>query len=114
MHLLWEGVVRVPGREGLNTYRELVHACARGGTFKYFLPRAEVANVWRRLEAEYGPVRKNDTFKTIEIEDERLIFRSTLLANPITVFRKRKCGATDIARFHEIVGYTESANEPSP
>ena len=88
-----------------------MHACARGGTYKYFFDRSEVADIWRRLESTYGPIRRNDAFKTIEIESDRLIFRSTLLANPVTVFRKRRCAAADVDRFHDIVGYAEGANE---
>lgn len=103
--------MRLPGRKDLKPYRELVHACARGGTYKYFFDRDEVAAIWQRLAATYGPIRKNDAFKTIEIEDERLIFRSTLLANPVTVFRKRKCEAADVDRFHQLVGYTEEPDE---
>jgi hypothetical protein len=86
----------------------MVHACSRGGTFKYFFAKAEVEVVWRRLEASYGPIRRSDAMKTIEIEAERLIFRSTYLGNPITVFRKRKCVADDVERFHALVGYSEA------
>ena len=82
--------MRVPGREDLKPYRELVHACSRGGTYKYFFARDEVRPVWERLVAEYGSVRTNDAMKTMEIESERFILRSTLLANPITVIRKRQ------------------------
>jgi hypothetical protein len=107
--------LRLPGREDLSSiniehvppYREKVLACSRGGTFKYFFPREEVGDVWRRLELHYGPIRKNDAMKTMEIESERFIFRATLLANPITVFRKRKCVDEDVAHFHTLVGYIE-------
>jgi hypothetical protein len=86
----------------------MVHACSRGGTFKYFFATAEVEVVGRRLEASYGPIKRSDVMKTIEIEAERLIFRSTYLGNPITVFRKRKCVADDVERFHALVGYSEA------
>jgi hypothetical protein len=99
--------VRVPGRESLKPYRELVHACSRGGTYKYFLSRDEVRTVWERLAAQYGSVRTNDAMKTMEIESERFILRSTLLANPITVIRKRRCTADDVARLHADLGYEE-------
>lgn len=107
MHLLRERVVRVPGGENLKPYRELVHACSRGGTFKYFFPRDEVRPVWDRLTAEYGSVRTNGEMKTMEIESERFILRSTLLANPITVIRKRRCTAEDVARLHAVLGYED-------
>lgn len=87
-------------------YRALVHACARGGTYKYFFDKDAVVGVWKRLEARYGAVRRNDAFKTMEIESERLIVRATLLMNPITVFRKRLCDAMDIEEFHTLVGYS--------
>jgi hypothetical protein len=89
-------------------YREKVLACARGGTFKYFFSRDAVALVWQKLEAEYGPIRRNETMKTMEIEAPAFIFRATLLANPITVFRKRRCEPTDVAHFHSLVGYVDT------
>ena len=107
MHLVRAGVVRVPGRKGLKPHRELVHACSRGGTYKYFFARDEVRPVWERLVAEYGSVRTNDAMKTMEIESDRFILRSTLLANPITVIRKRRCTADDVARLHAVLGYEE-------
>ncbi|MBX3225825.1 MAG: hypothetical protein KIT84_30390 [Labilithrix sp.] len=90
-----------------------MHACARGGTYKYFFDKGEVAEVWRRLEAAYGPVRRNETFKTIEIESDRFIFRSTFLANPVTVLRKRKCGEADVEALHALIGYPERDNGPA-
>ena len=69
--------------------------------------RSRKPDVWRRLESTYGPIVRNETMKTMEIEGDRLIIRATLLANPITVFRKRLCVAADIERFHTLVGYPE-------
>lgn len=89
----------------MTPYRELVHACARGGTYKYFFDRNDVAGVWRRLESRYGAVRRSEAFKTMEIESDRLILRATLLMNPITVFRKRLCDVTHVEEFHVLVGY---------
>jgi hypothetical protein len=105
VHRRREGLVRVLGGEGLRTTRELVHACSRGGTFKYFVPREHVAAVWRRLAEAFGPIVRDPVMKTMQIESPALMFRSTLLANPITVIRKRKCTEEDIARMHELVGY---------
>ena len=90
----------------MTPYRELVHACARGGTYKYFFDKDEVLEVWQRLEGRYGVIRRNESFKTMEIESERLILRATLLMNPITVFRKRLCALTDIEELHVLVGYS--------
>ena len=45
-----------------------------------------------------------------EIESEHFIFRSTYLGNPITVFRKRKCTAEEVEKFHALVGYEEEGN----
>ncbi len=92
----------------MRPYRELVLACSRGGTFKYFFPREQALEVWRNLQETYGPLRRNDAMKTMEIESERFIFRSTYLGNPITVFRKRKCTAEDVETFHLLVGYTDA------
>lgn len=91
----------------MGPYREKVLACARGGTFKYFFPREQALEVWRVLQDTYGPLRRNDAMKTMEIESERFIFRATYLGNPITVFRKRKCTPEDVEVFHRVVGYDE-------
>jgi hypothetical protein len=110
VHRRRKGLLRVLGGEGLSTTRELVHACSRGGTYKYFVPREHVHAVWRRLAQAYGPIVRDPVMKTMQIESPRLIFRSTLLANPITVIRKRKCTSEDITRMHELVGYDSAAD----
>lgn len=92
----------------MQPYREKVLACARGGTFKYFFSKEAAIEVWRCLQESYGPLRRNESMKTMEIESEHFIFRSTYLGNPITVFRKRKCTTEDVDKFHALVGYTES------
>lgn len=89
----------------MTPYRELVHACSRGGTYKYFFDKTGVSGVWRRLEDRYGAIRRSESFKTMEIESDCLILRATLLMNPITVFRKRRCRDTDIEELHALVGY---------
>ena len=89
----------------MRTYRERVLACARGGTFKYFFSREAAVEAWSCLQATYGPLRRNESMKTMEIESEHFIFRSTFLGNPITVFRKRKCTVDDVERFHRLIGY---------
>lgn len=87
-------------------YRERVHACARGGTFKYFLARDDVAAAWRRLEDAFGPIVLTPATRTMQIETRALILRSTHLGNPITVFRKRACRAEDIDVFHGAIGFS--------
>ncbi len=86
--------------------------CARKETFKYFFDRNEVLLVWERLAAAMGKIKRSDTMKTIEIETPALIVRSTLLGNPITVFRKRACKAADVAAFHVLVGFSEEERSP--
>lgn len=91
----------------MTPYRELVHACSRGGTYKYFLRREDVLSTWARLSAEVGPLRKNEAMKTMEIEGAAFLLRATLLGNPITVVRKRKCTADDVRRLHVLLGFVE-------
>lgn len=91
----------------MRPYREKVLACSRGGTFKYFFDRDDAARVWRVLQERYGELTKSEAMKTMEIEAERFIFRSTFLGNPITVFRKRKCTNEDVEELHRLVGYSE-------
>lgn len=86
-------------------YREKVHACIHPETYKYFFPKDMVLDVWARLESRYGSIKRNPHFRTMEIYAKVLIFRSTFLANPITVFRLRRCSADDVADFHQLVGY---------
>lgn len=91
----------------MTPYRELVHACSRGGTYKYFLRREDVFPTWERLAAEMGPVKKNEAMKTMEIDGAVFVLRATLLGNPITVVRKRKCTDDDVRRLHELLGFAE-------
>jgi len=88
-------------------YREKVIACERGGTFKYFLARDAVFGTWSALGRTYGPVRRNDMMHTIEIRGTRLLFRSTVLGNPITVFRLPDCTEADVLQFHDLIGFAE-------
>lgn len=88
-------------------YRERVRVCNRHGSYKYFFPREQVFAVWDRLRKHYGEICRNENFKTIEIDCEKFIFRSTVLANPITVIRKRGCSSEDVREFHSLVGFVE-------
>lgn len=90
-------------------YREKVIACERGGTFKYFLARDHVFSTWLALGSAYGQVKRSEHMHTVEIRGERLLFRSTLLGNPITVFRLPDCSADDVDRFHALIGFVEEA-----
>ncbi len=89
-------------------YREKVIACERGGTFKYFIARDAVFSTWIALGQTYGPVQRNDVMHTIEIRGTRLLFRATLLGNPITVFRLPDCMEADVLQFHELIGFAEA------
>jgi hypothetical protein len=86
-------------------YREKVIACERGGTYKYFLAADRVAPVWAALTRRYGEITKDAVRATIEIVTPVLIVRSTLLGNPVTVFRKRGCTEADVASLHEALEF---------
>lgn len=88
-------------------HREKVIACERGGTYKYFLDRDRVFAVWRALEMTYGPVRRNEQFATMEVRGTSLLFRATLLGNPITVFRLPPCTPADVDAFHALIEFEE-------
>ena len=89
------------------TYREKVIACERGGTFKYFLVADRVAAVWSALASAYSPPVQNAAFATLEIATPALIVRSTLLGNPLTVFRKRACTDAHIAELHRLLEFRD-------
>jgi len=86
-------------------YREKVIACERGGTYKYFLAADRVLAVWHALAARYGEPRRDPVRATIEVETRAFIVRSTLLGNPLTVFRKRACTDVELAVLHELLGF---------
>ena len=88
-------------------YRQRVHACIHPETYKYFFPKERILEVWRLLQARYGPLRINEAFRTQEVDASALIFRSTLLGTPITVYRKQHCAARDVDEFHALVGFAE-------
>jgi hypothetical protein len=86
-------------------YRELVLMCATKETYKYFFAKERVEDTWRLLGERYGLVHRDENLKTMQIDSPRFLFRSTWLANPITVIRKRGCSEADVREFHELVGY---------
>lgn len=88
-------------------YREKVIACERGGTFKYFLERDRVFATWAALRETYGAIQRNEVMATMEIRGVRLLFRATLLGNPITVFRLPDCSETDVSAFHALIGFVD-------
>lgn len=88
----------------MTPYREKVIACERGGTYKYFLSADRVLEVWKTLAEKFG-VKRDQARATMESETQAFIVRSTLLGNPLTVFRKRKCTDADIDLLHEVFGF---------
>jgi hypothetical protein len=91
-------------------YREKVIACERGGTYKYFLAAERVADVWAALVRRFGEMQKDGVRATIEIATKALIIRSTLLGNPITVFRKRACTPADVEELHAVLEFREGGD----
>ena len=85
--------------------RERVHACIHPDTYKYFLPKDRVFEIWALLQQRYGPRRVNEGFRTQDVEGSVLLFRSTWLGNPITVYRKLRCTEGDIDELHELIGF---------
>ena len=59
------------------------------------------------LEQEYGSVRRDETFRIMEIRSGAFIFRALFKGNPITVIRKRRCGAEDVRSLHEMIGFND-------
>lgn len=90
-------------------YRELHRACIHPETYKYFLARERVAEVWARLAAAYGSPREKTSVHVVEIETAKFLLRATTAKNPITVIRKRACTADDIAALHVLLEYQEGA-----
>ena len=88
-------------------YREKVIACERGGTYKYFLDRERVLSAWALLVEHYGPIRRDERMSTMEVRGARLLFRSTLLGNPITVFRLPDCSEADVNEFHALIDFCD-------
>ena len=86
-------------------YRERVPACIHPETYKYYLERERVVDVWRSLEARYGGVEMKRAFRMMQIEGEHLWLRSVVGGNPITVLRKRSFTPEMLAELHELLGY---------
>lgn len=87
--------------------RERHYACIHPETYKYFFDKHEVREVWQRLAAAYGEVRRPPGFGVMEIQHERFILRSTSAGNPITVIRTRRCTDADVEALHRLLGYVE-------
>ena len=86
-------------------YRERLYACIHPETYKYFFQKDRVALVWQTLAGRYGAIVRNEAFRIMQIEGDRFLFRSTHLANPITVIRKRGCTSAHVDELHAILGY---------
>jgi hypothetical protein len=93
-------------------YREKVQACALKHTYKYFFEKDDVGAAWQRLEGAYGPARRNEAMKTLEINHAKFVIRATHLGNPITVFRKRRCTEDDVEELHRVIGFAASHEAP--
>lgn len=88
-------------------FRVKVHTCIHPETYKYYFPEEQVRQIWECLEKQYGKIRKNESFQTMEVESDAFMFRSTWLDNPITVLRKRTCTPQDVEQFHSSVQFRE-------
>ena len=87
-------------------YRKRSVACIHPETYKYFLDPTVVENAWQRLEQRYGRPKRNEAFRTIEVETPHLFLRAVVGGNPITVIRKRGCPSHAIDTFHEAIQFT--------
>lgn len=89
------------------SWRELVVGCATPQTYKYWLPRDQVSQIWTQLIRDYGPLHRNKAFGTQELHTPQLIIRATRMGNPLTVFRARRCTQADLDHFHALVNFDE-------
>ncbi len=85
--------------------RVKAHRCIGPDTYKYYFRRQQVSEIWRRLEDNYGPVSRDQTFRVLEIRSPAFIFRSLFDGNPLTVIRKRRCSEDDVQRLHDLIGF---------
>jgi len=83
------------------TRRERVRACIHPETYKYFLERDRVLEIWARLDEAYGARVVTPGFGVVEIRTARLLLRATRMLNPVTVIRLRRCTDADIDALHE-------------
>lgn len=86
-------------------YRKRSVACIHPETYKYFFDPALVEQVWQRLEQRYGRPKRNEAFRTIEVETPHLFLRAVVGGNPITVIRKRGCPSHAIDALHEAIQF---------
>lgn len=89
-------------------FRELVPSCKTATSFRYYFEKEKCGQIWELLEKYYGPIRRNDTFKTQEIEAEYLHFRATFAGNPILILRKRGWKEEDVHELHELLHFKET------
>jgi hypothetical protein len=91
-------------------FRKRDYSCLTRLTYKYFVEPERIAEIWRLLEAELGPIQRIEPMRVQQISSPALIVRSTFDGNPITVMQRSiEPGALD--RVHAIFGFTE---EPAP
>ena len=90
--------------------RMAVPACSHRHTYKYFLEGDAVEAAWATLAARYGEIVKHPTLGTMEIRSQRLLFRSVVGGNPITVIRRSRCSQADVAEFHQLIGFADDSH----
>ena len=81
------------------------YACIHPETYKYFFAKHEVLDVWQRLAAAYGEIRRPAGVAIMEIQHACFIVRATSGGNPITVIRTRRCTPDDVEALHRVLGY---------
>lgn len=86
-------------------FRKLSVACIHPETYKYFVAPSAVERLWQQLQERYGPPKRNEAFRTLEVETPHFFLRAVVGGNPITVVRKRCCSHESIKEFHDLVGY---------
>ena len=85
--------------------RVKAHRCTGPDTYKYYFRGNQVSEIWTLLEEKFGPVRRDENFRVMEIRSSAFIFRALFEGNPITVMRRRRCRDDDVRNLHEVIGF---------
>ena len=83
-----------------------MNTCIHPETYQYFLSADHTEFIWTRLENFYGGIQRN-SFNVMWIESKTLLFKAPLSGSPLTVVRKRRCTASDINFFHQLIEFIE-------
>ena len=89
------------------TKRYPLRNCIRPDTYRYCLDQGCFAQLWQRLQEEFGRAHQFGELDLYEINGVSFLLRASYATGSITVIKKKDLVEEDLDLFHQIVGFEE-------